>query len=98
MIQGTPAPGRPYYVALVPRDDTLLEVKTTFYSAVKRLRYREQVALARALHTTPRTVAAWHYGARFPKWEVMLMVIQWHKNGKPMAKHYQQRVLARGLL
>lgn len=91
MIMGKKAPGRPYYVADIPfKVDRKIALLNEFYGVAKRLCYREIVALARAFNISKRTVYAWHYGERFPRYEIMLDVIEWAKNGKPLRKEYQK--------
>lgn len=91
MITGNKAPGRPVYVADIPfENDRQMVLLDEFYSIAKRLRYRDIVALARALGMTERTVYAWHYGERFPRYDIMIDVIEWAKRGKPMRKEYQK--------
>ena len=91
MITGKKAPGRPYYVADIPfENDRQIALLDEFYSIAKRLQYRDIVALARAFGVTERTVYAWHYGERFPRYDIMIDVIEWAKRGKPMRKEYQK--------
>jgi hypothetical protein len=94
MIFGRKALGRPYYVADIPfENDRQIALLTEFYSIAKRLCYRDIVALARAFSMTERTVYAWHYGERFPRYDIMIDVIEWAKRGKPMRKEYQKSPL-----
>ena len=65
-------------------------VRSDFFRIAKSLNYTEIMALSRALRISDSTVYAWHYGERIPKnWGVMLDIIQWGKDGKPVEKHYQ---------
>lgn len=91
MIFGRKAPGRPYYVADIPfENDRRIALLTEFYNITKKLHYRDIVALARAFNMTERTIYAWHYGERFPRYDIMMDVIEWAKRGKPMRKEYQK--------
>jgi len=91
MITGNKAPGRPVYVADIPfENDRQMVLFDEFYRIAKRLSYRDIVALARAFGMTERTVYAWHYGERFPRYDIMIDVIEWAKRGKPMRKEYQK--------
>ena len=91
MITGKKAPGRPYYVANIPfKVDRELALLNEFYGVAKRLCYREIVGLARAFNISERTVYAWHYGERFPRYGTMLDVIEWAKNGKRLRREYQK--------
>jgi len=91
MIMGNKAPGRPYYVADIPfKVDRELSLLDEFYGIAKRLCYREIVGLARAFNMSERTVYAWRYGERLPRYGIMLDVIEWAKNGKPLRKKYQK--------
>ena len=91
MITGKKAPGRPHYVADIPfESDRELALLDEFGSVAKRLCYREIVGLARALNISERTVYAWHYGERFPRYGIMLDVIEWAKNGRPLRREYQK--------
>lgn len=91
MIFGRKAPGRPYYVADIPfENDRRIALLTEFYNITKKLDYRDIVALARAFNMTERTIYAWHYGERFPRYDIMMDVIEWVKRGKPMRKEYQK--------
>lgn len=88
---GSPTPGRPVWVADIPfENDKTLPILSGFYRIVKQLNYRELMALARAFNMAERTVYAWRYGERFPRHEIMEMVIDWAKQGKPMRKEYQK--------
>ena len=84
MITGKKAPGRPVYVADIPfENDRQMVLLDEFHSIAKRLHYRDIVALARAFGMTERIVYAWHYGELFPRYDVMIDVIEWVKRGKP---------------
>ena len=90
MITGKKAPGRPVYVADIPfENDRQMVLLDEFHSIAKRLHYRDILALARAFGMTERIVYAWHYGEPFPRYDVMIDVIEWVKRGKPMRKEYQ---------
>ena len=90
MILGKKAPGRPFHVAVLPPLSNRVTVHSDFYRVAKSLNYTEIMALARALRLTQRTVYAWHYGERIPRrWGIMLDVIQWGKDGKPLVRLYQ---------
>lgn len=76
--------GRPPLVAKIDfSKDLELEYLDRFHDACSTLRYRDIMALSRALLVNPRTIEAWKYGERRPKIGVILHVIEWVKQGKP---------------
>ena len=92
MIIGRKAPGRPVYIADIEFN---VSRSTQFYDdfrkAAKKLCYRDIVALSRYFRISERSIYAWHYGEHFPRrWDIMMDVIEWVGNGKPMRKQYQQ--------
>jgi len=91
MIVGTKAPGRPYHVAVIPfRNDRVVELLSTFYKVCSTFRYHEVASLSRALAVTERTVLAWRYRERKPRWDIMMDIIDWDKEGRPTLKRYQE--------
>lgn len=78
--------GRPHYVAdLDLTEDRTLSYYQKFYDACSTFRYRDVMALSRTLEVSPRTVYGWKYGETFPKRiGIMLQVIDWTVQGKPM--------------
>ena len=83
--------GRPFVVATMSfANDKKLELMREFYTITATFRYREVVALSRALKMHPRTIDRWKYGETFPRWDIALDVIDWYKAGKPMTLVYQK--------
>ena len=84
MTVATVGPGRPCPVAEIPfcneRKTKLLE---EFYAVCSTFRYRETVALSRALGVQTRTIENWKYQQSFPRWDIAVDVIEWVKMGKP---------------
>jgi len=88
--------GRPFLVAVIPYNqvnDVVLALLQEFFTAVKGLNYRECMALSRAFKISPAAVDNWRYGRNAPKYDKMLSVIQWVKEGKPTEKRYQPGAL-----
>ena len=75
--------GRPHYVARLPKDQSL-QFRDNFYQACSTFKYRDIVALSRALGTSPRAVISWKYRERMPRISTALSVLEWTKQGKPM--------------
>lgn len=42
------------------------------------------MGLSRALGRHPRTVEAWKYKEKMPRWYVVMEVIDWDKRGRPL--------------
>jgi len=79
--------GRPaFFAELNFANDGELELRDRFYNICSSFRYREIMALSRALGVAPFTVERWKYKMTFPSWYVALQVIDWVKRGKPMRK------------
>lgn len=64
--------------------DIYLPYIDSFHDACSQLRYRDIMALSRALQVHPRTIESWKYHEKLPKMEFILHVIDWVKQGKPM--------------
>ena len=85
MVVTIPKRGRPCSVAEINfAVDDEIELRERFYEACSGLRYREIMALSRALGVGSSTVEKWKYCITFPSWYVALRVIDWFKRGKPM--------------
>jgi len=77
--------GRPHAVAEINfQTDSEITLRDGFYEACSTLKYREIMALSRALGVTPVTVSNWKYKTYFPSWYVALQVIDWVQRGKPI--------------
>ena len=77
--------GRPCFVAEIDlSDDREMALRDAFYKACETFRYRDIMALSRALHVAPITVQTWKYGLRFPRRDIAHEVIDWVNAGKPM--------------
>ena len=85
MALATGGRGRPCAVAQIPfSNDRKLQLLQEFYAVCATFRYRETVALSRALGITPRTVQKWKYQESFPRWDIAVDVIEWVNLGKPI--------------
>jgi len=71
-------------------NDKRLELLREFYAITATFKYREVMALSRALKLHPRTIDRWKYGETFPRWDTALDVIAWAKAGKPMTLVHQR--------
>lgn len=76
--------GRPRFVAQTSSKDLVLPYYDSFYNACETLKYREIMALSRALGVHSRTVEAWKYKEKRPGFKRMLEVLAWIEAGKPM--------------
>lgn len=76
--------GRPRFVAELTSEDLALPFYDSFYQACGTFKYRDIVALSRALDVNPRTIESWKYREKRPDFTKMLFVIEWIKQGKPM--------------
>lgn len=76
--------GRPRLVAQTTSKDLVLPYYDNFYDACEKLRYRDIMALSRALNVHSRTVEAWKYREKKPSFRKMLEVMDWIQAGKPM--------------
>ena len=86
--------GRPYFVAKIDfENDRTIELMDEFYRACSAFRYREMMALSRALGISDRTIRAWKYKETFPRWDIALQVIDWVKHGKPMEKVVSRNIV-----
>jgi hypothetical protein len=85
MALATARPGRPCAVAVIPfQNQRKVQLLDEFYAVCATFRYRETVALSRALGIHPRTVENWKYKITFPRWDVAVDVIEWVRLGKPV--------------
>jgi len=76
--------GRPRFVAQLGDTDLAQSYYDDFYNACATLRYRDIMALSRALNVHTRTIESWKYNEKRPDFSIMLEVIDWTKQGKPM--------------
>ena len=77
--------GRPHFVAQLSLEtDSELKLRDKFYRICATLRYREVMALSRALGVHPRTVEAWKYKEKMPRWYTAMQVIDWDKRHRPL--------------
>jgi len=84
MAVATVGRGRPCAVAEIPFcNERKVQLLQEFYAVCSTFRYRETVALSRALGIAPRTVERWKYQESFPRWDIAVDVIEWVKSGKP---------------
>lgn len=86
-LQGVHPGGAPRYVAVIPfsiaEKQGLIQ---EFYDACSDFRYRDIMALSRALNLTPQTIQNYKYKTQFPRWEIANDIIKWVKAGKPMER------------
>lgn len=82
-------PGRPYYVAIIPISDQLLQLKTQFFDIIDSLSYRELRAVSRAVGVHSTTAEGWKYMKHFPRLQTAFDVIAWDRAGRPVQKVYQ---------
>ena len=79
--------GRPHLVAIIPfNNQRKVQLLDEFYAIVSTFRYPEVMAVSRGLDVHPRTVDRWKYRESFPRWDIALDVIEWHKQGKPVRR------------
>ena len=84
--------GRPYFVATMPfQNHRKTELLDEFYTILATFRYREVMAVSRALGVSPRTIERWKYRETFPRWDTALTVIEWHKQGRPVQRRLQRQ-------
>jgi hypothetical protein len=84
MAVATGGRGRPCAVAEIPfSNDRKVELLQEFYAVCSTFRYRETVALSRALGVHTKTIQNWKYKQSFPRWDIAVDVIEWVKAGKP---------------
>ena len=77
--------GRPPYVAQLDLvHDPALEFYTSFYTVCESFRYRDIMALSRALGISASAIEKWKYGQRMPRIGTALTVLDWVSQGKPM--------------
>ena len=77
--------GRPCAVAEIPfSNHRKVELLQEFYGVCATFRYREMMALSRALGINDRTIRRWKYQESFPRWDIAVDVIEWVKQGKPV--------------
>jgi len=77
--------GRPRYVAeLDDSKDPAIQFRERFYAACSTLRYRDIMALSRALNCSTRAIESWKYKEKMTDIGTALTVIEWIKQGKPM--------------
>ena len=78
--------GRPGYYADLSKEgsDQTLELMDAFHEVVSTLRYREIMGLARAFSCSYEAVLRWKYNLSKPSYEIMMIVIEWGKAGKPL--------------
>ena len=77
--------GRPCFVADIDlSNDKEMVLRDAFHNACSDLRYRDIMALSRALKVAPITVETWKYSLRFPRRDIAQQVIDWVEAGKPM--------------
>ena len=78
-------PGRPAFYAVLPFDKVNdLPIYKRYYRVIRSLKYREVIGLARALNVAYGTVLGWRYCRCTPSLLVMLLIIEWGKQGKPL--------------
>lgn len=84
--------GRPYFMAQLPPAGLGDRFYTGFYMACRTFKYRDTVALARALGINPRTIDKWKYGLGFPRdVRTAFQIIKWVIEGKPMETMQHQK-------
>lgn len=77
--------GRPRFVATLPfMADSELKFRDKFYGICATFKYREVMALSRALGICPRTIETWKYKERMPNFYTAMQVIEWNDRGRPM--------------
>lgn len=88
--------GRPAYYADLPSTETdrTLKLLDSFYKITSRLRYQEIIGLARSLNVSYSTVLRWKYRLSKPNFEVMMLIIEWGKAGKPLSLRRREVNLA----
>jgi hypothetical protein len=87
MVMATARTGRPCVVADIPfQNQRKVQLLEEFYAACSTFRYRETMALSRALGVQPSTVENWKYQLTFPRWDIAVDIIEWVKMGKPVTK------------
>ena len=64
--------------------DRTLGLLDSFFKITSKLRYREIMGLARSLDISYSTVLRWKYRLAKPNFEVMMLVIEWARAGKPL--------------
>ena len=80
-------PGRPYQMADIPfRMTEHVRLQDAFYNACAPFHYKEIVAISRALRVSERTVWRWKYQETFPRYDMVMAVIDWVARGKPIIK------------
>ena len=85
MALGIAKVGRPYPVATIPlSNDRKVGLLEEFWGACADFRYREEMAVSRALGISDRAVRKWKYRESFPRWDIAIDIIEWVKLGKPM--------------
>ena len=89
--------GRPAYYADLPsmETDRALLLLDSFYKITSKLRYREIIGLARSLDISYSTVLRWKYHISKPNFEVMMLIVEWGKAGKPLSLRRREVDLAR---
>jgi hypothetical protein len=77
--------GRPRYVAVIDESKDLAQpYYDTFYEICNTFKYRDIMALSRALGIHASTVEKWKYRKSMPAFATYLYVIEWVRLGKPM--------------
>jgi len=74
----------PYYAVLSVSPDYVIETLDAFFQITAKLNYREMIGLARSLDISYSTVLRWKYRLSRPNFQVMMVVIEWAKAGKPL--------------
>jgi hypothetical protein len=84
-------PGRPaYYAVLSLAPDYVIEILDAFFEITTKLNYREMIGLARSLDISYSAVLRWKYCLSRPDFQVMMVVIEWAKAGKPIITKRRQ--------
>jgi len=79
--------GRPTFIADIPYEvDRALPYYEKFFAVATKLNYREIMAISRLYNMHYTTIYKWKYRRTIPKWPIILDIIEWGKQGKPLKK------------
>jgi len=77
--------GRPYLVANIPTESwEFEELKIKYHEILNKLTYKEAMALCRAFDYSYSTFLMRKYGHRHPRFEEVILTVNWYRNGKPV--------------
>jgi hypothetical protein len=90
-IPGRYLPGRPaYYAVLSLTPDYVIGILDAFFKITAKLSYREMIGLSRSLDISYSAILRWKYHLSRPDFQVMMVVIEWAKAGKPLIRKRRQ--------